>query len=191
MLGFTQSGIKRGFSVEPDFHWGLLGAATVFGRSFLQQPEQGGALEDDSAISSPANNTLVQLLDKGEVEGFYSQTKASSLQGLALRMMMALFGEWTSEESTTLDAIKSLQKLDTSMSEILQDDKLVQAKIEAFCDNLPNIQTSTPSSFSPSAATTNHMIPNKQNTSALNQVSLTSLVIIITIGLRQLTYLIL
>lgn len=139
MLGFSQSGLKRGFAVDPASHWSLLEAASKFGRSFIDM------IETETAKSSPANNALVQLLAEGKVTSFYDRTSASSPQGFTLRVMMKLFGERKRDESNTIDAFNTLQDLDASTSELSQDAKAIHAKLIEFCDesiDLPSIDLS-------------------------------------------------
>ena len=128
MLGFSQSGIRGGFAVDPANHWELLAAATTFGRSFTAIQQHGGSR---LVGSSPTNDTLVQLAE-GKITSLYDRTSASSTGGLALRLMMSLFGEWKRDESNTLDAINTLQNLDASKGELSQDDKSIDAKIVAL-----------------------------------------------------------
>lgn len=150
MLGELQSGIQRGRAVDLENHWDLLDAATRFGRSFMQPPtEQDGTKADSSESqegAATASNTIVKWLAERDVTGFYGKTNASSKQGLSLRIMMALFDERKNDESNTIEAINTLQYLDASKGELLQDDKTIHAKIvEAFFDDRKVIDLGTQS----------------------------------------------
>ncbi|KAL9180398.1 hypothetical protein ACHAXT_008368 [Thalassiosira profunda] len=145
-LGFAQSGIKSGLTVDPGSHWSMLGAATRYGRKFLQETDTPTELAEPS---SPANDTLVGLLKSNEGETrFYSQTSASSTQGLALRVMMSLFGEWRSDEGSTLDALETLQQLDESTGGLSEDDRSIHAELvdlaRSFCDGCVDLQDVNP-----------------------------------------------
>ena len=131
-------------------HWDLLDAATRFGRSFMQPPtEQDGTKADSSESqegAATASNAIVKWLDERDVTAFYGKTNASSKQGLSLRIMMALFDERRNDESNTIEAINTLQNLDASKGELLQDDKTIHAKIvEAFFDDRNVIDLGTKS----------------------------------------------
>ena len=150
MLGELQSGIQRGRAVDLENHWDLLDAATRFGRSFMQPPtEQDGTKADSSESqegAATASNAIVKWLDERDVTAFYGKTNASSKQGLSLRIMMALFDERKNDESNTIEAINTLQNLDASKGELLQDDKTIHAKIvEAFFDDRNVIDLGTKS----------------------------------------------
>ena len=144
-LGFAQSGIKSGLTVDPGSHWSMLGAATRYGRGFLQEVDTH---YDSREPSSPANDTLVRLLEMEEGgTSFYSQTSASSAQGLALRGMMSLFGEWRSDEGSTLDAIETLQQLHESKGSLSEEDRSIHAELvdlaQSFSDGSVDLQAVT------------------------------------------------
>jgi len=172
MLGYHQSGMKSGFTVDPAIHWGLLEAATKFGRSFLQEPSKKDAVdgmsEDESRRSPPTNDTLENLLAEGKMTSFYDQTSASTSQGLALRIMMALFGEWKNDESNPLEAINTLQKLDASKGELAQHDQSIHAKIVAFCDGSNTFQIANTSSLETSIGLEEQVLPIKPHVAVLN-----------------------
>ena len=132
MLGFLQSGIKGGFTVDPANHWDLLEAATLFGRSFLQQPNKL-ATEAGSGLveTSPKNDILMKLLTEGNVTSVFDETNTSSRS--ALMLMLLLFGDWKSEENNTSDAINTLQDLDASKGRgLTQYDKKINSQIVAL-----------------------------------------------------------
>jgi hypothetical protein len=150
MLGELQSGIQRGRAVDLENHWDLLDAATRFGRSFMQRPTEKNGSKTDSSKSqeeeATASNTIVKWMAERDVTAFYGKTNASSKQGLSLRIMMALFDKRKNEESDTIEAINTLQNLDASKGELLQDDKTIHAKIVAAFFNVRNdIQCLSPS----------------------------------------------
>jgi superfamily II DNA/RNA helicase len=137
MLGVLQSGIKDGLTVDLDNHWHLLDAATRLGRRFLQRPTQGNEkdmLREESA--SITGTTIMNWLDERDAT-FYERTSAATKEGLALRIMMALFAERRSDECNTIKEINTLQKLDDAKGgEQLQEDEIIHSKIvEAVSSN--------------------------------------------------------
>lgn len=138
MLGVLQSGIKDGLTVDLDNHWHLLDAATRLGRSFLQRPTQGNEkdmLREESA--SITGTTIINWLDERDA-AFYGRTSAAAKEGLALRIMMALF---RSDESNAIEEINTLQKLDASKGEQLQGDEIIHGKfVEAVSNDWKDIQ---------------------------------------------------
>jgi hypothetical protein len=136
VLGIAQSGIKFGSTVDQESHWEMLNAATHFGRGFMQHPT---SYDKDIFVletrrETPADILLSHLLE-GTMNSFYNQTSASSKRGVALRMMMAFFGERSIPESNTLQAINTLQRLDESRGAVSQADKSTHERIVSFfCD---------------------------------------------------------
>lgn len=151
MLGDLQSGIQRGRTVDLEYHWGLLDAATRFGRSFMQRPTENdgkeGRLSEESVVAEKeataedetASNTIVKWLAERNATAVYEKTSAASKQGLTLRIMMALFAEQKSDDSNIIEAISALQNLDASKGVQIQDAKTIHAKIvEAFFNPSPS-----------------------------------------------------
>lgn len=135
MLGVLQSGIKDGRTVDLENHWHLLDSATRLGRRFLQRPTQGNVkdmLREEAA--STTGTTIMNWLDERDAT-FYGRTSAATKEGLALRIMMALFAERRSDESNTIEEINTLQNLDASKGEHLQEDKTIHAKIVRAVSN--------------------------------------------------------
>jgi hypothetical protein len=141
MLGVLQSGIKDGLTVDLDNHWHLLDAATRLGRSFLQRPTQGNEkdmlsekdmLREES--TSITGTTIMNWLEERDAT-FYGRTSAATQEGLALRIMMALFAERRSNEDT-VEEINILQKFDASKGgEQLQEAEIIHSKIVGTLSN--------------------------------------------------------
>lgn len=138
MLGTSQSGIKGGLTVDPETHWHLLNAASVCGRGFLTHHNGGDTSQIHPREGSPV---IEHLLADGNITPFYDQTSSSSIRGFALRMMMALFGEWMNDESNALEAITTLQNLDESNSgKLSRDDQSIQARMIDLFNEKESIQ---------------------------------------------------
>jgi hypothetical protein len=142
MLGQLQSGIKKGRVVDLVNHWDLLDAATQFGRSFIELPSekllQVSKTED-------ASHTIMTWLAERNATISHVNTNAASKQGLALRIMMALFAERRSVEGNTIEVINTLQQLDASNGEQTHDDETIHAKIvEAFFNQRNDLQSLDP-----------------------------------------------
>lgn len=154
MLGLSQSGLRAGKSVDPDAHWSLLQAASLFGRRFMHEPNERGTVEVMHKKEVPAassNNTLVEILSESDGCTFFDETSISSSRGFALRVMLALFGDQNGDESNTLlEAISTLQELDASKtSDVSHDDSSIHSKLAAFCEERTRaLQTASPRSYS-------------------------------------------
>lgn len=138
MLGVLQSGIKDGLTVDLDNHCHLLDAATRLGRSFLQRPTQGNEkdmLREETA--SITGTTIINWLDERDA-AVYGRTSAAAKEGLALRIMMALF---RSDESNTIEENNILQNLDASKGKQLQEDEIIHGKfVEAVSNDWKDMQ---------------------------------------------------
>ena len=138
LIGVAQSGLFEGRVVNPDAHWCMLSAATVFGRAFVETTKMKESPQSDCL--------LMKKLLSGELHSYYHHTGASYENGFALRIMMALFADWRSqgEENNTLKAIVTLQKLCESNSNghTSTDDDAVQQKVESLLQLLSNGQRS-------------------------------------------------
>lgn len=122
-----------GSTLDSESHWELLDAAVYFGRGFVQNPTRNktDTFAEEMTSDTSASVLLKRLLE-GKTTSYYNQTSASSKQGIALRMMMVFFGERSNSESSTLQAIKTLQSLDESRVQNFQDDKSFHAKFVDF-----------------------------------------------------------
>lgn len=180
MLGYTQAGMKSGFTLDPNSHWPLLPSARGLGRSFIpgfdprfyQSASEDIPKDDPITLDSPVNSTILQLLAQGRT-AHYNNASASSKQGLHLRLMMALFGEWENGESNIAEAIHTLQDLDATMNEQSDDDKLIHEKIVEFCRERSDLQTTQ--SYLPETSVVSEEQPmmssNPRMAALTNQVS--------------------
>ena len=126
LIGNAQSGLHEGRVVNPDAHWHMLSAATVYGRAFAETAEMMKELEKSDCM-------LMKNILTGE-RSFYHQTGASYESGFVLRIMMALFADWNSkgDDNNTLKAIATLQMLCESSHASTDEDIAIQQKIESF-----------------------------------------------------------
>jgi ATP-dependent DNA helicase RecG len=142
MLGQLQSGIKKGRVVDLVNHWDLLDAATQFGRRFIELPSE--QLRQVSAMED-ASHTIMTWLAERNAAISHLNTNAASKQGLALRIMMALFAEGRSVEGNSIEVINTLQNLDASKGEQTHDDETIHAKIvEAFFNERNDLKSLDP-----------------------------------------------
>lgn len=138
-LGFLQSGIKTGFTVNPDNHWDMLESASVLGRGFFTTDGTISRTSSGTNESpSTANDLLLHNLRQEKIMVHYDQTHASLPRGFALRVIMALFAHWRhgpANDNNALDAFVDLHQLSASKNE---EDNLVNDKIlsllQSFCD---------------------------------------------------------
>jgi ATP-dependent DNA helicase RecG len=91
LMGRAQTGLLKGKAVNPEYHLDMLDAATWIGRAF-SGVLSGGPVQNESSASQCS--VLMKKLCTGELRSFYDQTSASSEQGFALRVMMALFANY-------------------------------------------------------------------------------------------------
>ena len=81
---------------------------------------------------SKDNNILLEKLRKGKLKPFYARPNASSYEGFALRIMMAIFADLENapaNESKLVQSIVQLQRLSDSILQTSQVDNEVQKRI--------------------------------------------------------------
>eukprot|EP00957_Ditylum_brightwellii_P038751 2929222-Ditylum_brightwellii.AAC.1 len=126
LLGLKQSGIKNGYTIDLDAHWGMIAAASQIGRSFLVQwntpPKSNNVKErvdtsDRGGIDlggSEEGRRLEKLYTSYQHEFSFSSTEASAMSGFALWVCLSLFGRWSNlapDEGGTGKSLATLQSL--------------------------------------------------------------------------------
>ena len=127
LVGNVQSGLLRGRAVDPEYHWEMIGAASIIGRTF-----SGDSPMEQKHSGSKDNNILLEKLRKGKLKPFYARPNASSYEGFALRIMMAIFADLENapaNESKLVQSIVQLQRLSDSILQTSQVDNEVQKRI--------------------------------------------------------------
>lgn len=141
ILGCTQSGLKGGYTVSPDHHWDLLDAASKCGRTFYEPPRKADSLNEDDRLVDGSPHVQPYVRSEDEIISVYDETSVSSREGFALRVMLALFGDWSCDDCNTLFAMDTLEKLESSKKELSQHDQLVHGKIVEFGQSTKVVKT--------------------------------------------------